>query len=101
MSKIYVELVMLMKNQQFSKYSKKKSLKKWQKTVTIKTLETEKARKSLILYILVNGEIVTMIVFKGKTDGTLIKKLERHPLVVSKKFLQFFIKILGLILLYF
>jgi hypothetical protein len=62
-------------------------LKKWQKTVTIKTLETEKARKSLILYILVNGEIVTMIVFKGKTDGILIKKLERHPLVVSKKFL--------------
>ena len=58
-------------------YQKKIVEKIGNKTVTIKTFGTEKSRISLILCVLSNGlKLPPMIVFKGKTDGTLIKKLE-------------------------
>lgn len=70
----------------FEMYQKKTVEKICNKTVTIRTLGTEKARISLILCILSNGfKLPPMIVFKGKMDGTLIKKLEKHPLVKNNK----------------
>jgi len=70
----------------FEIYQKKTVEKIGNKTVTIRIFGTEKSRISLILYILSNGfKLPPMIVFKGKTDGTLIKKLEKHPLVKNKK----------------
>ena len=67
-------------------YQKKTVEKICNKTVTIRTFWTEKARISLILCVLSNGlKLPPMIAFKGKTDGTLIKKLEKHHLVINKK----------------
>ena len=60
----------------FQMYQKKTIEKIGKKSVTKRTVLLEKARISLILCLLSNGlKLPPMILFKVKTDGSLIKKL--------------------------